>query len=1070
MTTRNFNVKNGLTAGNITLDTATGNANVSVLNSAGRVVATDNMIVTSSGGEGGQIILSFVGISGITGQANSTWNMDVDSSNNFRLFYQNATGTTGVVLSANATSNLITTIGNVSAPYFIGNGSQLTGITVAAGSSIVNGTSNVVVDASANVRTSVAGTPNVLVVTSTGANVTGTANISGNLSAGNIQAGVGSGGNITGANLITANFFAGNAVTIAGATSGIVNVAATLGNLGFRTEAATYTDAAATGTQANAAIHYIAQPTIGGGTNAKTYTNMATLFVANAPAATTNATITNSYAMFVAAGNSFFGGNILGTLANGNSNVSIPTANGNINLTAVGNSTLVVTGTGANVTGYANISGNITTRGTTTFTAVAAPTADMVTITNAGQPVVTAGVSGLQVTYVAGNAAIESSAARFDISPGGNASATWNGLRVVATGAAVAGESLNAVKVDNKTAGAGTSSIIYAGTGYDNILNYNGTSVIYGNGIINGGQLGNLATANNVVIGNGTSTATSVAPGTNGNVLTSNGTNWVSTAPAGASSSIVNGTSNVNIPASGGNVNTSVGGTANVLVVTATGANVTGTLNVTGNATVGNLTTGAGTGGNISGANVISANSLILTTSANIPIVQNGNSNVSIVANANINFGVTGAANVASITAAGIITTVANAAITSNSHTASGAATGNANVVGTVTGNLGIRAISSTYTDNSAAASATIANTAVHGIGIPTLAAANTGVISTNAATFFIEGPPTAGTNMTITNGYALHVEAGNALFAGNILGTLANGNSNVRIATANGNVTLTAVGNTTMTITGTGANITGTANVSGNANVGNIGAATGVFTTAANTGLVQNGTSNVTIASGANVSIFTAGNATAQFVVTSTGANIPGTANVVGNANVGNIGAATAILTTAANVPLVQNGTSNIAITSGANVTIGVASTARITATSTGANVNGTLGVSGILTGSANVSGTNVISSAYQVSSVNAAVSAAGTTQGTGTVLATQFNVVSTVVAGAGVVLPVAVAGLRITVLNTSANALLVYPAASAAINSAAINIAYSQPAGARLDYISTSTTQWYTLNATYG
>jgi hypothetical protein len=42
-------------------------------------------------------------------------------------------------------------------------------------------------------------------------------------------------------------------------------------------------------------------------------------------------------------------------------------------------------------------------------------------------------------------------------------------------------------------------------------------------------------------------------------------------------------------------------------------------------------------------------------------------------------------------------------------------------------------------------------------------------------------------------------------------LTTIANGNSNVNIATTNGNVTINAVGNTTMTITGTGANVTGT-------------------------------------------------------------------------------------------------------------------------------------------------------------------------------------------------------------------------------------------------------------------
>lgn len=41
-------------------------------------------------------------------------------------------------------------------------------------------------------------------------------------------------------------------------------------------------------------------------------------------------------------------------------------------------------------------------------------------------------------------------------------------------------------------------------------------------------------TANNVIIGNGTSAPLFVAPGTSGNVLTSNGTTWTSGTPAGA--------------------------------------------------------------------------------------------------------------------------------------------------------------------------------------------------------------------------------------------------------------------------------------------------------------------------------------------------------------------------------------------------------------------------------------------------------------------------------------------------------------------------------------------------------
>jgi hypothetical protein len=75
----------------------------------------------------------------------------------------------------------------------------------------------------------------------------------------------------------------------------------------------------------------------------------------------------------------------------------------------------------------------------------------------------------------------------------------------------------------------------------------------------------------------------------------------------------------------------------------------------------------------------------------------------------------------------------------------------------------------------------------------------------------------------------------------------------------------------------------------------------------------------------------------------------------------------------------------------------------------------------------------------------------------------------VSTVSAGQGVVLPTAVAGMRVTVVNTSGNTVLVYPASGAAINALATNAGYSLPTIGRLDYIATSTTQWYALGAIY-
>jgi hypothetical protein len=55
-------------------------------------------------------------------------------------------------------------------------------------------------------------------------------------------------------------------------------------------------------------------------------------------------------------------------VSNGTSNVSIPIVNGNVNLTAAGNTTLVITGTGANIDGTLNVTGNATLAGNLTTT------------------------------------------------------------------------------------------------------------------------------------------------------------------------------------------------------------------------------------------------------------------------------------------------------------------------------------------------------------------------------------------------------------------------------------------------------------------------------------------------------------------------------------------------------------------------------------------------------------------------------------------------------------------------------------------------------------------------------
>ena len=102
-------------------------------------------------------------------------------------------------------------------------------------------------------------------------------------------------------------------------------------------------------------------------------------------------------------------------------------------------------------------------------------------------------------------------------------------------------------------------------------------------------------------------------------------------------------------------------------------------------------------------------------------------------------------------------------------------------------------------------------------------------------------------------------------------------------------------------------------------------------------------------------------------------------------------------------------------------------------------------------------------------INSVGTGISAAGSTQGTATALTKTVNIVSTVAAGSGVVLPTAVAGRLIYVVNTNGNSVQVYPASGAAINSLATNANLTQSSGGALQYVASSATQWYTLGATY-
>lgn len=105
-------------------------------------------------------------------------------------------------------------------------------------------------------------------------------------------------------------------------TSGNITAAA-WGSAGinFGVAAATYTDNSSSGTIGTNYVNAFAQPTLVA-SSATVYTNAATVFIANAPANGTNVTQTSSWALFVGAGTSGFGGGLTSG-AGSTSNMSV---------------------------------------------------------------------------------------------------------------------------------------------------------------------------------------------------------------------------------------------------------------------------------------------------------------------------------------------------------------------------------------------------------------------------------------------------------------------------------------------------------------------------------------------------------------------------------------------------------------------------------------------------------------------------------------------------------------------------------------------------------------------------
>jgi hypothetical protein len=195
--------------------------------------------------------------------------------------------------------------------------------------------------------------------------------------------------------------------------------------------------------------------------------------------------------------------------------------------------TYASTGLTANSSQYAVILWTAAGTVTRTITVPAQSKTYVVINKSSTQSITVQGATGTGVTLAAGTRAI----------------VAWDGTNFVNVGGGSAAGSNTQVQFNSSGAFGASSALTWDGTSltatkFAGALNgtVGATTPAAGAfttltattpvGVASGGTGLATLTANNVILGNGTSTPSFVAPSTSGNVLTSNGTTWQSTAPA----------------------------------------------------------------------------------------------------------------------------------------------------------------------------------------------------------------------------------------------------------------------------------------------------------------------------------------------------------------------------------------------------------------------------------------------------------------------------------------------------------------------------------------------------------
>ena len=527
--------------------------------------------------------------------------------------------------------------------YLTGDGSGgLTWEPPQAGSYISNGTSNVNVPTDGNITVSIAGTTNTVVFTSTGVNIAGYANITGNITTGNISAGK-----------ITSSITTGTAPLTINSTTRVANLNVDHANLSDYSIVTRQTTGVfyPTLVNGNATSNYSigVSPNIYFDTGSSTLTtknitinNNANIdnLVASSNITTSNLSVSTSanligasillgsnanvkltggttgqYLQTDGTGNLSWAGVSLSTINNGTSNVNVAPS-GNVVVTAVGNNTLIVTSTGANINGYANINGNITTSGNLTVTGNISASTLTSTIATGTAPLAVTSTTRVNNLNVA----------RANVSDYTSVTNTNSGNVYVAF-ASGSGTSNYALQSNTAIYANISSGNLYAGNFIGNITGTvtgsattastvttasqpNITSVGTLSGITVTGVANLIATSNTAL---GSVSNIHITGGTSGQYLKTDGSGSLSWSDI-ALPVVINGTSNVNVAPSG-NIVVTVAGTS-TLTITSTGANINGYANINGNATItGNIDVTGNVNASILTSNVATGTSPLNITS-----------------------------------------------------------------------------------------------------------------------------------------------------------------------------------------------------------------------------------------------------------------------------------------------------------------------------------------------------------------------------------------------------------------------------------------------------------------------